>query len=54
MTSNLDGVFETFGCDQSGTGAFAFQQGVGADRRAVQDYQLTLVIDFAESFYDGL
>jgi hypothetical protein len=38
LPSDLDGVFETGGGDQRGAGAFAFEQRVGADGRAVQDY----------------
>ena len=37
LASDLDGVFETGGGDQSGARAFAFEQSVGADGGAVQD-----------------
>ena len=38
LASNLDGVFETGGGDQSGARAFAFEQRVGADGGAVQEH----------------
>ena len=54
LASDLDGVFESGGRDQSGARAFAFQQSVGADGGAVQDDEFAVVIDFAEGFDDGL
>ena len=54
LASDFDGVFETGGGDQGGARAFAFQQSVGADCGAVQDYQFTFGGDFAEGFDDGL
>ncbi len=37
LASDLDGVFETGGGDQSGAGSFALEQRVGADGGAVEE-----------------
>src|SRR5580692_6523210 len=54
LASYLDGVFETGGGDQGGTGAFAFEQRIGADGGAVQDCEFAFVFDFAEDLDDGV
>ncbi len=54
LASDFDGVFEAFGGDECGAGAFAFEQRVGADGGAVEEDDVAFGSDFLECFDDGL
>ena len=54
LASDFDGVFEASSGDERGARAFALEQRVGADCRAVEEDEFACVVNFMKGFDDGL